>query len=60
MGSQIMAVMAENQQLLEVLKNQPNSEEVTARIQERCQKDYDRKLTELVKLNQQEILDQKE
>ena len=60
MGSQIMAVMAENQQLLEVLKQQPNFEEITAKIQERCQEDYDKKLTELVKLNQQEILDQKE
>ena len=35
-GSQIMAVMAENQRLLEVLKHQPNSEEITAKIQERC------------------------
>ena len=60
MGSQIMAVMAENQRLLEVLKQQPNSEEITAKIQERCREDYDKKLTELVKLNQQEILDQKE
>ena len=60
MGSQIMAVMAENQRLLEVLKHQPNSEEITAKIKERCREDYDKKLTELVKLNQQEILDQKE
>ena len=60
MGSQIMAVMAENQRLLEVLKHQPNSEEITAKIQERCQEDYDKKLTELVKLNQLEIMDQKE
>ena len=60
MGSQITAVMAENQRLLEALKKQPNSEEITARIQERCQEDYDRKLTELVRLKQQEILDQKE
>ena len=60
MGSQITAVMAENQRLLETLKNQPNSEEITARIQERCREDYDKKLIELVKLNQQEILDQKE
>ena len=56
MGSQITAVMAENQQLLDVLKNQPNSEEITAKIQERCREDYDKKLTELVKLNQQEII----
>ena len=60
MGSQIMAVMAENQRLLEILKHQPNSEEITAKIQERCRENYDKKLTELVKLNQQEILDQKE
>ena len=59
MGGQITAVMAENQQLLEILKNQPNLEEITAKIQERCREDYDKKLTELVKLNQQEILDQK-
>ena len=32
MGSQIMAVMAKNQRLLEVLKHQPNSEEITANI----------------------------
>ena len=59
MGSQIMAVMAENQGLLEVLKQQPNSEEITARIKERCREDYEKNITELVKLNQQEILDQK-
>ena len=45
MGSQITAVMAENQRLLETLKNQPNSEEITARIKERCREDYDEKLT---------------
>ena len=59
-GSQITAAMEENQQLLEALKNQPSAEEVTARIQERCQEDYNRKLTELVRLIQWEILDQKE
>ena len=32
MGSQITAVMAENQRLLEVLKQQPNPEEITAKI----------------------------
>ena len=52
--------MAENQQLLEILKQQTNPEEITAKIQERCREDYDKKLTELVRLNQQEILDQKE
>ena len=60
MGSQITAVMAENQWLLEALKDQPSAEEVTSRIQERCREDYNRNLTELVRLNQQEILDQKE
>ena len=60
MGSQITAVMEENQQLLEALKNQPSAEEVTARIQEKCQEDYDRRLMELVRLNQREILHQKE
>ena len=43
MCSQITAVMAENQRLLEVLKHQPNSEEITAKIQERCREDYDKK-----------------
>ena len=58
MGSQITVMMEENQRLLETLKNQPSAEEVTARIQERCQEDYDRKLMELVRINQWEILDQ--
>ena len=34
LGSQITAVMEDNQRLLEALKNQPSAEEVTARIQE--------------------------
>ena len=55
MGSQIMAVMTENQQLLEALKQQPSSEEITARVQEKCQEEYDKKLTELVRLNQKEL-----
>ena len=53
MGSQIMAVVTENQQLLGALKQQPSSEEITARVQEKCREDYDKKLTELVRLNQQ-------